>query len=158
MKVLLDTSYILPVFGVDVDVPDVRKQLLHISRKATLLVNSLSILEAKWIVLKLSKRSPGILDSFKSGLEFIVMGKGFSVIPFHLPEIDFVATGVYLHHRDYIDCSILASAHVEADVLATLEAGRMRELAELLHYKYPEYRKLGSRLVVATLKEALEMV
>ncbi|MEM1798426.1 MAG: hypothetical protein QXX87_04305, partial [Candidatus Jordarchaeales archaeon] len=64
MKVLLDTSYILPVFGVDVDVPDVRGQLLHLSRKATLLVNSLSILEAKWVVLKLSKKCPEVLDSF----------------------------------------------------------------------------------------------
>ena len=156
MIALLDTSFLLPVFGVDIDVPDVRNQLLRLSRKFTLLINSLSILEAKWIILKLSRRKPEVLESFRDGLNLVVRGGEFRVVPFYLPEIDAVATDIYVHHRDYIDCSILASAYVEADLLVTLETKKMKDLASLFRPDYSSYRKLSSTLTIATLSEALE--
>ncbi|MHA1607367.1 MAG: PIN domain-containing protein [Candidatus Freyarchaeota archaeon] len=156
MRVLLDTSFLLPVFGVNVDIPNIRVQLLSLSRKADLLVNSLSVLEAKWIILKLSRKEPDLLKAFGDGLNLLVRGKQFEIIPFYLPEVDAVATAIYNYHRDYIDCSILASAYVEANTLVTLEKKKMEELAGLIHPELSVYRKISSKLTVATLSETVK--
>lgn len=155
MKVLLDTSFLLPVFGVDVDVPRFKEQLLHLSKEAELLVNSLSILEAKWIILRISKKRQDVLEEFKKGLNLVTRGETLRIVPFYSPEIDTVATFVYRHHRDYIDCSILASAYVEADIFVTMEKKKMKELAELIYPELSAYRQASSKLIVATLSEAV---
>lgn len=99
-----------------------------------------------------------ILEEFKVGLNLVTRAKAFRIIPFYSPDIDTVATFLHRHHKDYVDCSILASAYVEASIFVTLEKKKMKELAELIPPELSIYRKTYSQLIVATLPEAVKEV
>ena len=80
-SILLDTTYILPLFGIGVKIADLREKILILAKRYQLMINSLSILEAKWKVLKLAKKNPNLLDSFSEGLLFLEYRKIFKIIP-----------------------------------------------------------------------------
>jgi len=151
--VLLDTTYILPLFGVGVKIPDLREKIISMAKRYHLLINSLSILEAKWKVLKLAKKKPDLIDSFSEGLLFLEHRKIFKIIPFYEYDVDLIATELHHFHNDYFDCSILASAFVHADIFATEEKKNMQNLIRKLPPDYLIYRKVPSDLAIMKLGE-----
>lgn len=118
-KVLLDTTYILPLFGIAIDIPGFEAGFPKLLKKASVAVNSLSILESKWKVLKISDREPKVLERFSEGLLSLTAAGEIEIIEFHLPRIDVVATSLYSSHKDYFDCSIASTAILFTDFLLT---------------------------------------
>jgi len=152
-NILLDTTYILPLFGIDVKIPGLKERILLMSEKYNLLINSLSILEAKWKVLKLAKKHPNIIESFSEGLLFLTHREIFRIIPFYEYDVDLIATELLKFHSDYFDCSILASAIINADIFITEEKERMHTLLSKLSSDYLIYRKMKLNLTIIRLKE-----
>jgi len=152
-KVLLDTTYILPLLGIEIDIPNLREKIISLAKNFKLMLNSLSILEAKWKILKLAKKEPSILESFSEGLLFLTRGEVFEIIPFYTYEVDLIATTLYKYHKDYIDCSILASAYINADTFITEEKNKMQELLEQISPNYNTYRKTSTKLSIITVNQ-----
>ena len=149
-KVLLDTTYILPLLGIEIDIPNLREKIIFLAKNFKLMLNSLSILEAKWKILKLAKKEPSILESFSEGLLFLTKGEVFEIIPFYTYEVDLIATTLHKYHKDYIDCSILASAYINADTFITEEKNKMQKLLEQIPPNYDTYRKTSTKLSIIT--------
>ena len=152
-KVLLDTTYILPLLGIEIDIPNLREKIISLAKNFKLMLNSLSILEAKWKILKLAKKESSVLESFSEGLLFLTKGEVFEIIPFYTYEVDLIATTLYKYHKDYIDCSILASAYINADTFITEEKNKMQELLEQISPNYNTYRKTSTKLSIITVNQ-----
>jgi len=152
-KILLDTTYILPIFGIGIKIPNLKEKLLELEKNSQLLINSLSILEAKWKILKLAKKTPDIIDSFQEGLLFIEKRKIFHIVNFHEYSIDVIATELNRFHKDYIDCSILASAYIYADIFITEEKENMKKLIEKLPHEHTIHRKPETDLKIQSISE-----
>lgn len=119
-KILLDTTYFLPIFGIDIELSKDEEIILQkVIDKLSPMINSLSLFEAKWKILYFSRNNRQLLDRYYKFLKFITLTNKIKVIPFYKPEIDELATKLYKLHKDYIDCSILAAAIMTADVLLT---------------------------------------
>ena len=119
-KVFLDTTYLLPLFGVDIGLSKAEEAMLQkIIDEFYPMINSLSLLEVKWKILHFSKKNKRILDRYSKVLKFITLTNKFKIVPFYEPAVDELATKLYELHNDYIDCSILAAAITTADVLLT---------------------------------------
>ncbi|MCD6483664.1 MAG: PIN domain-containing protein [Candidatus Odinarchaeota archaeon] len=131
-KIFLDTTYLLPLFGFDImlEKKDENK-LLKIIENLKPLISSLSILESKWKVLHFSKKNKALLERYPRVLQFITLSGKFQIIHFYDHRIDTLATKIYEIHKDYIDCSILATAVYNATVLLT-EDSKIRELGEIV--------------------------
>jgi len=56
-KLLLDTTYILPLIGIEINIPNLREKIISLAKNFKLMLNSLSILEAKRKILKLAKKN-----------------------------------------------------------------------------------------------------
>ena len=153
-KILLDTTYILPIFGIDVAIPDLKEKLSLWSKQNNLYINSLSILEAKWKVLKLAKKVPSLLEFFSEGLFYLTHGSKFEIIPFYSYEVDYIATELHKFHKDYIDCSILSSAIINSEIFITEEKDNMVKLLRNLSPDLYIYRKSRYKLEILTFREA----
>ncbi|MHA1721995.1 MAG: hypothetical protein ACTSXW_02860 [Candidatus Baldrarchaeia archaeon] len=152
-KILLDTTYILPLLGVEIEIPNLREKIISLAKNFKPMLNSLSILEAKWKTLKFAKKEPSILESFSEGLLFLTRGEVFEIIPFYTYEADLIATTLYKYHKDYIDCSILASAYINADIFITEEKNKMQKLLEQIPPNYNTYRKTSTKLTINTINQ-----
>jgi len=118
-RILLDTTYILPIFGIPIKIKNFEEKMSYIFTNYRILINSLSILEAKWKAIKLEKQHPDIRNYFYEGLIALNNWTNTKIISFYRPEIDHLATNFYSLHNDYFDCSILATAIYFADFFLT---------------------------------------
>jgi len=69
-----------------------------------------------------------------------------------MPEIDEITTYLYKYHRDYIDCSILASAFVMADTFVIKEVKDMKNLVTNIPSSQHIYRKRSTLLGILTIE------
>lgn len=152
-RILLDTTYILPLFGISVRIPNLKDKLISLAQDSKLFINSLSLLEAKWKVLKLAKRVPELTESYLEGLFFILNRRVIEVVNFYEYEVESIATALNRFHGDYFDCSILASAYVYADIFVTEEKERMHDLISNLPTESSLFRKVDTELSIVRVKE-----
>ena len=72
-KLVLDTTYLLPIFKIKVKLKYYDSIFPTLTEKYIVLYNPISIIEAKWIVLKLCKKNPSkktvFLKAFREGLK-----------------------------------------------------------------------------------------
>lgn len=68
-SILLDTTYILPIFGIPIKIKNFEEKMNNIFTNYRILINSLSILEAKWKAIKLEKQHPNVKDYFYEGID-----------------------------------------------------------------------------------------
>jgi len=122
---VLDTTYLLPTFGVGVRLEGFRTLFPRILEEYTVLYNPVSIVEAKWIVLRLAKQRPDkrteLLRRFRKGLNAILMDKRLRQTELTNPEVEAVAdillTGMGM--ADYFDRLIYATAAYRKAILLT---------------------------------------
>jgi len=105
MKVLLDTSLLLPTLGIEVEKAD---KILKRLREYELYYSDFSILECLWIVNSLKKKGKFDRESFETGIKSIFECYGNAEINF---EIVLMAFRIYeMGHRDIIDCLLYSIA------------------------------------------------
>ncbi|MFQ6126373.1 MAG: hypothetical protein ACE5R6_17445 [Candidatus Heimdallarchaeota archaeon] len=143
---ILDTTYILPFFGIDIDVPGLKRDMETLltkkKRKIRFVVSSCSMIEAKWIVLSEYRktRNPEVLDRYMEASLSLIWGKQVQLHHSFLDEsTNSIADRLWiLGHQDLMDCWIAGSAAAlngtlitEDDVLKAI----MRECSETREIK-----------------------
>ncbi len=122
-ELLLDTTYLLPIFGIDVGLKDYDK-FTRVLEAYTVLYNPVSLIEAKWIALRLMRRYPEmrkkLAGAFISGLKALFSEDRISQVELTDPEVERAAdllldAGI----GDYFDRMIYATAAVRGYRLLT---------------------------------------
>lgn len=130
---LLDTTYLLPFFGMEIRVEGVKhhlSQLLTSGRK--LLFHPLSLVEAKWVVLAIERKGKqGLRASFLEGLDALLADKRFAPSPLTSKAVEANADRLLDEGlQDYFDRMLASTAHSLQTILLT-------EDEELLNPKGP---------------------
>lgn len=123
-SVLADTTYLLPLFGVVLKLPRFKEVFPRLVENFTLYYNPVSLVEAKWIILKLARRKPQssrkLLDSYIKGLVIILDSESFQPLPLTSPEIEEESDRLLKEGlRDYFDRLLYATAAVHGMTLLT---------------------------------------
>ena len=105
MRVLLDTSLLLPTLGIDVEKAD---KILKRLREHELYYSDFSILECLWVINSLKKKGKFDRESFETGITSIFECYGKAEIN---AEIILGAFRIYeMRHKDIIDCLLYSTA------------------------------------------------
>lgn len=131
LRVLLDTSFILPSLGIDVgeQVFKALKRLVEI--EAEIYYSHFSILEALWVAARLAAVSSFDPESFSLGLRSIVEGDRYVKTKEDSETFSGALRLYMLGHRDMVD-NVLYSDSVRLDLkLLTLD----NELESFIHEK-----------------------
>ncbi len=122
-ELLLDTTYLLPIFGIDVSLKDYSKfpRVLDIYR---VLYNPVSLVEAKWISLRLMKGHPErrnkLAWAFIYGLKALLSEERISQVELTDPDVERASDSLLdAGVRDYFDRMIYATASVRGYRLLT---------------------------------------
>jgi len=157
MVLILDTTYILPIFNIEVDVFKKRDFEDLVNIRIEKILPSCLVIEAKWVLYSLVKKGRikdfnEAIKDFNEGLRFLVHRKIFRIIDFLDPEIDLLESKIYkiLKIRDYFDRIILAVAKYYDAILLT-------EDEDLLDLDIAKYENILPRKIMnwRTLKESL---
>ena len=113
LRVLLDTSFILPTLGIDIN-DRVLKGLREIKdKRANILVSELSLLESLWIAIKLIKNNKFNKERFFLGIESVLSSDTYTLVSDQKESVYRRALDLYLlGHEDIID-NILYSIALE---------------------------------------------
>ena len=141
-SVLLDTMYLLPVFGVDVGLDEYGSLFPRILEELHVYYSPLSLVEAKWVILKLSRMKPDassrLLDEYRRGLEAILADNRLKETIITNSMIEEVADHLLeqgLH--DYFDRMIYATAYYYNAILLS-EDRELKSINEkTVKYKLP---------------------
>ena len=113
---LLDTTYILPYFGIAVKIPDIHETLrdLQLNHADFVKISSCSLIEGKWKAISLSKKEKNLLYLERANKALLAFGAGnyFSIInSWFIPDASFYADEILkAGHNDYMDCWIAGTA------------------------------------------------
>jgi len=129
-EILLDTTYLLPVFSVDVGLKGFKKYFPKLLVEHEVYYSPASLVEAKWIVLALVKRGvEGLLEAYRVGLRALLSDVRLRQTPLTTPEVEEVADEALKEGlKDYFDRLLFATAACLDLVLLTED----EELHELL--------------------------
>ena len=123
-RLILDTTYLLPVFGVDVGLEDFREVFPKLLSRYSVAYNPISIVEAKWIILRLSRRTPSqrelLLKAYRRGLRALLSDERLEQTPLTNHGIEEIADQLLTRAgiKDYFDRMIYAAAaHLHALLL-----------------------------------------
>lgn len=123
-KLLLDTTYLLPIFKIKVKLERFEELFPYVTRRYKILYNPVSIVEAKWITLKLCKQLPHkkkqLLKAFRTGLASLRRSRIKPTI-LTSPSIEETADKLLLEAgiKDYFDRIIYATAAYYVATLLT---------------------------------------
>ncbi len=127
---LVDTTYLLPIFGIRVDLPRYEELFPKLLSKAMVFYNPISLIEIKWIALKLAKKLGNVvLERYRIGLRALLNDDRLRPTQLTNHDIETVADSLIPHLGDYFDRLIVATAYVNGYALLT-EDRQISELAE----------------------------
>lgn len=110
LRVLLDTSFILPSLGIDVG-EDVSKGLKEITDiKAKIYYSHFSILESLWIAARLATSATFDGESFSLGLRSIIEGGRYMKVEEDSRTFNDALKLYMLGHKDMMDNILYASS------------------------------------------------
>jgi len=157
LAIVLDTTYILPIFNIEVDVFRKKDFNILINISARKMLPSQLIIEAKWVLYSLVRKGrirdvDGALKDFSDGLRFLMYRNFLSIVNLLDPEIDLLEGKIYkiCGVKDYFDRIILATAKFYDAILLT-------EDKDLLNLDIEKYSNLIPRKIMnwKTLKKQL---
>jgi len=157
LAIVLDTTYILPIFNIEVDVFRKKDFNILINIRAKKMLPSQLIIEAKWVLYSLIRKGRirdinEALKDFNDGLRFLMYRNFLSMVNLLDPEIDLLEGKIYkiCRIKDYFDRIILAVAKFYDAILLT-------EDKDLLNLDVEKYSNLIPRKIMnwKTLKKRL---
>ena len=131
LKVLLDTSFILPTLGIDVgdEVSMSLKKLANI--KAELYYSRFNILESLWVAARFTKSPTFNMERFSHGLRSIIESERYEKVEEDSETFKEALRLYVLGHKDMIDNMFYAASSILNLKLLTLDT----ELKEFIHDK-----------------------
>jgi len=132
MKVLLDTSFLLPSLGIEVEeTADILENIADYE----IYYSRFSILECLWVVLSFKKKGVFDAKAVKKGLRSIVEGSRYKRAK-ETSDIFIEALELYNKgHNDLIDCILYSTALLNSLKFVTLDS----ELRKFVREKGIEY-------------------
>lgn len=121
--ILLDTSYLLPILGIKVNLEDYDETFPLLLARFNVFYNPVSLVEAKWIALKRYRKTGNtrILKRFSEGVESIILDDRLkeTILTNSLIEETSDKLLVEKNVRDYFDRIIYATAAAHRLTLLT---------------------------------------
>ena len=138
-RILLDTSYLLPLFGIDVEIDGLKENFPKVLKKFEVYYSPVSLIETKFIILRLLKDGINLLEDYRVGLDSILAEDLFKPTPLTNSEIEEVADRLLIDKglKDYFDRMIYATAVVFKLALVT-EDRKLTEIASNYSLKPPK--------------------
>jgi rRNA-processing protein FCF1 len=127
MKVLLDTTYLLPAVGIDVDLPEDLLERLF-SSNYSFIINELSLFELFGKASRFMAGDDEVKERFFTGLKSILSSK-IDLKPLFTLDTLSAVREVHERIKDLPDCPIVATAIVYSDVMLT-EANDIPKLVD----------------------------
>lgn len=130
-KILLDTTHVLPFFGVQITIPDHKEQLKTLlgipSTELQIYISDLTLLEVRWKLISLKRKEQDEHKKRRYDVRFI---KGYNHFCFtneisivnwysNKKAIEITEYVLSLGHSDYLDCGIIGTAHANEAILIT---------------------------------------
>jgi PIN domain nuclease of toxin-antitoxin system len=132
-ELLLDTTYLLPVLGVGIELKAFEGTFSRLLRDYTVLYNPISMIECKWIVLRSSRRERGdrsrFLERYRVGVGAILRDERLKQTAVTDEMVERAADRLLIenHVRDYFDRTIYGTACARNSLLLT-EDKELRDL------------------------------
>lgn len=117
MRVLLDTTYLLPAVGIEVDLPEDLLEKLF-SSKHSFIINELSLFELFGKASKFMSGKEETKERFYTGMKSILSSK-IDIKPVFTLDTLPVLLEIKEKIKDLPDCPITATAMVYSDVMLT---------------------------------------
>ena len=124
MKIFLDTSFLMPLFGLEASNNLNKDELAKIFSREDLIFHyqMVSIIEIKWLILKAGRNDEDLRDklemAYSDALRFLEDSENIIVQPFDSDVVNDISYELEkFGHRDYFDTLILASAILSSDML-----------------------------------------
>jgi len=124
-ELLLDTTYLLPTFGVATQLEGFKERFPKVLETHNVRYNPISLVEAKWVVLKLS-RQPGanreeLLQRYRLGLRVLLADGRLEQTDLTSEAVERVADGLLIDNdaKDYFDRTIYGTACASKSLLLT---------------------------------------
>ena len=141
-RLLLDTTYLLPMLGIRVKgLMNYRKYIGKILDMYSAYYHPVSLIESKWELLHLARRIDAealdtVFSRYRQGLNFILKSGKLIQLRFTGPEVeeevDYLIGNGY---RDYFDLLIFSTAYVEDLTLVTEDNELRRIPGEFKRYE-----------------------
>ena len=139
MNVLLDTTYLLPAVGIDVDLPENLLEQLF-SSNFSFIINELSLFELFGKASRLMASNEKAKERFYTGLKSILSSK-IEIKPVFTLDTVPVVRGVHERLKDLPDCPIVATAKVYADILLT----EAKDIPKLVDFKVLDLKRFAEQ-------------
>lgn len=140
---LLDTSYLLPIFGLKVDLKDFDAAFPKLLGSYSVIYNPVSLVEAKWILLKIANRNPSqrgvLLGRYREGVGVLQGDERLRQSPLTDQVVEEVADELLIGEnvKDYFDRVIYATA-ARLDIALLTEDEKLLELAKHRRARRPK--------------------
>ncbi len=139
MKVLLDTTYLLPAVGIDVDLPEDLLEQLFLSNYS-FIINELSLFELFGKASRLMAGNEQAKERFYTGMKSILSSK-IDIKPVFTLDTVSVVRGVHERLKDLPDCPIVATAIVHSDVMLT----EAKDIPKLVDFKVLDLKRFAEQ-------------
>jgi hypothetical protein len=136
-EILLDTTYLLPIFGVSVGLKDFESGFRRLLGSYSVRYNPVSLTEAKWIVIRLARANPirrdALFGAFRAGLRALESDDRLKATRLTGDAVEQVADELLTGQgvKDYFDRMVYATA-------ADLGCALLTEDEELLKLRRSE--------------------
>lgn len=139
MKATLDTTYLLPLFGVDIDLPNFTVEFQELLGSAIAInVSSVSVFEIKGKIAREVRRGMADLaPRFKAGLRSLLLSGRFHIVEYNVDIDDIVDDLSEAGLDDLFDCAIAATAIYGSDLLVTEDEGIVTAIRRTDHKAFP---------------------
>jgi hypothetical protein len=137
-ELLLDTTYLLPIFGLKVDLEDFEIIFPELLATRSISFNPIALVESKWIVLKLIRKNPStkniLLEAYRLGLKTLKEDHRLRQTALTDETIEEIADKLYHEGlKDYFDRLIYATA-VRTNSSLLTEDEELHKLGESSHW------------------------
>ena len=140
-EILLDTSYLLPIFGMKLEYRDFEATFAKLLEKYAVRYNPVSLIEAKWITLRLSRKSQDqretLLQAYRVGLISLQEDKRLQKTVLTNGTIEELSDSLLTQQNlaDYFDRQIYSTAVYLESILLT-EDEKLYELFKMRGNQY----------------------
>jgi predicted nucleic acid-binding protein len=144
---LLDTTYILPFFGIEVNIAGITQALdkILVTRRHDIAIASVSIIEAKWKIIKEynTNHVKASLDRVNLAIEGLSSGQYMKIIdPWTIMGATTAADRLLvLGYADYFDCWIAGIAKCEHRILVTEDGPLIKFIQE--RARWPDFKSMS---------------
>ena len=131
LRVLLDTSFILPSLGIDVGKKVSKSLRILAQRSSEIHYSSFSLLESLWVLARIAPNAAFEAESYRKGLRSIMESGRYKKVSEDSTILNEAFSIYRLGHKDMIDNILYASSTQLNLKLLTLD----RDLKEFIHAK-----------------------